>query len=144
MSERKMVVLDWALEEHLGKEHWRGEAWAYADELPPQMLVRYEPLDIDTFTREIALLAEHFNKNNLSEPLLERYFEILNKKLNKERFLAAVEAAYSTDLYWNQVIPFLATHHEQQQVAGAQAYQLYDEAAAKNLLTGLDIKPRKA
>ena len=119
---REMVVLDPTLAEHLGKPHWHGEAWAYADELPKQELALRKPLELTTFIREMALLCEHFRREELSEPLTQKYFAIVSEKLNEEQFLEAVKAAYTAELHWAKLISFLVNFHLEQQVPAQAAY----------------------
>ena len=125
---RKKIILDETLTQYVNHEAWHGIAWVYEDEQPAQPITRYEPLEFITFAREMSLLAEHFNKREMSDPLKKRYFEVLSKKLNKQAFLEAVEAAYSTDLYWAQLIPFLLNHQSQQQKPAAASFALANPA----------------
>lgn len=123
MTERKMICLDDLLSEHVGKPAWHMEAWCYENEMPETEIVKYEPLDLPTFATEMSLLAEHFNKSELSKPLIDRYFQIVSAKLNRQKFLEAVEAVYSKSLYWSQVINAITTHHESNHVPSQASYQ---------------------
>lgn len=64
-------------------------------------------LDRRVFLREMALLAERFNRPELSEPLIARYYDTLNSRLTTQDFERAARAIFDGDTFWPAPLRFV-------------------------------------
>ena len=64
-------------------------------------------IDKRVFLREMALLAERFNRPELSEPLIARYFETLTARLSTEQFERAARVIFDGDTFWPAPLRFV-------------------------------------
>lgn len=64
-------------------------------------------LDRRVFLREMALLAERFNRPELSEPLIARYYDTLNGRLTTPDFERAARAIFDGDTFWPAPLRFV-------------------------------------
>lgn len=91
-------------------------------------------LDKKTFLREIAILAELFNRPALSEVLVGRYYDYLDQHLTTEQFEQAARQIFAEDQYWPAPIRFLhAAKGDPQQLARQEWDALIAEATAGKL-----------
>lgn len=64
-------------------------------------------LDKRVFLREMALLAERFNRPELSEPLIARYYDTLNSRLDTAAFENAARIIFDGDTFWPSPARFI-------------------------------------
>lgn len=122
---RAVTILDAnAPAAYVGKAAWKGVVWQFTDELPeaPSALERRQGVQMQTFVREMALLAEHFGRDKPSDPLIERYFELVSENLTEPQFVQAAKAALTADLYWSQLIGYLIGHPVSRHIPAQVAY----------------------
>lgn len=68
-------------------------------------------IDRNVFLREMALLAERFSRPELSEPIVARYFETLNKHVNTREFETAARIIFDGDQFWPAPLRFVEAVH---------------------------------
>lgn len=57
-------------------------------------------LDKTVFLREMAVLAELYNRPQLSDPLVARYYEYLSRRLDTPAFERACRTIFEQDQFW--------------------------------------------
>jgi len=130
----EQVLIDEQRPETLGLEAWQGVTWDYSENIrvpEPQTLTKTDDLSLETFMDEFTLLLEYFGKTKegkptLSQPLLQKLYQVLSSNLTETRFKAACEAVYFHDLYWAKLMHFLLNFHVDKNVLNSQAYQLFN------------------
>lgn len=65
------------------------------------------PIDKTTFLREMAILAELYNRPALSEILIGRYYDHLSKHLTTNEFEQAAHEIFTSDQFWPTPARFL-------------------------------------
>lgn len=92
------------------------------------------PIDKTVFLREMALLAELFNRPQLSEPLVARYYEHLSAHLTTSEFQDAAKAIFTGDQFWPTPARFLhAAKGDPAQLARQEWDRLLEDAAKGQL-----------
>lgn len=95
------------------------------------------PIDKTVFLREMALLAELFNRPQLSEPLVARYYEHLSAHLTTSEFQDAAKAIFTGDQFWPTPSRFLHAAKGDPAQLARQEWDALLQAAAKGELAPL-------
>lgn len=64
-------------------------------------------LDKRVFLREMAVLAELYNRPALSEVLIARYYEFLSTRLSTAEFEAAARRVFEEERFWPAPVTFV-------------------------------------
>lgn len=102
------------------------------------------PLDKRVFLREMAVLAELFNRPQLSDPLIARYYEYLNTRMTTDEFEAAARRIFEEERYWPAPITFLHAAKGDPKLLARQEWDALIERAAKSELAELSDAGKRA
>lgn len=102
------------------------------------------PLDKRVFLREMAVLAELFNRPQLSDPLIARYYEYLNTRMTTDEFEAAARRIFEEERYWPAPITFLHAAKGDPQLLAREEWDRLLTQAAQGQLAELSAAGRKA
>lgn len=102
------------------------------------------PLDKRVFLREMAVLAELFNRPQLSDPLVARYYEYLSARMTTTEFEAAAKRIFEEERYWPAPITFLHAVKGDPARKAREEWDALLEKAARNELSELSEAGKKA
>lgn len=88
-------------------------------------------LDRTVFLREMAVLAELFNRPALSEVLIGRYFEFLSTRLTTEEFEAAARRIFEEERFWPAPVTFVLAVKGDPKAEGEAAWNALVAAASR-------------
>lgn len=101
-------------------------------------------LDKRVFLREMAVLAELFNRPQLSDPLVARYYEYLSARMTTGEFEAAARRIFEEERYWPAPITFLHAVKGDPAQSARSEWDALLERAAKNERAELSEAGKKA
>lgn len=101
------------------------------------------PIDRNAFLREMAILAELFNRPMLSDPLIARYKAVLDTQLTTQQFEHAAATIFAQDSFFPPPIRFIHAAKGDPAQTARQEWDALLEHARKGDLAPL-TEPGKA
>jgi len=90
-------------------------------------------IDRAVFAREMTLLAERFNRSDLSAQLRQRYFDFLDARMGSAQFEASARTIFNADTFWPAPARFLEALGLDPSSEAEEAWQLALREASSGL-----------
>lgn len=88
-------------------------------------------IDKRAFLRELGLLADRFGRT-VSEPVIARYYDTLNRTLTTTEFEAAARIVFDTDTFWPAPARFIELAHGNPENNADAEWRALLESCARN------------